>query len=587
MSQMIEGHAGCFLNLSSPNASKPYSLLAFASRTSSELKIQIVEIDHPEELPIFVKRVLDLPTAGMSENDFPINILFDSTTSTIMIYTKFGSFFLIEPRTAKLMYSEKFSESPIYLVCPSQDRSCHFIMNRKGELIKCSPDAKQLLKLSLGKGYQYLQSSAQIANSLSTESQKEIYRNYFDELKNSGKHLEALQLVAKADKSFMRSFEYMTMIKEFPQVNNTNALLEYFALILQDGSLNEAESIELAQLALKKSKLELLRKWASDGKIHFSSHLGTLILEADTKLALEVFLALDDEQNAALAFSILNQFDDQFKELMMASQKINLTRIFDYLSKQHKDSCVKLIDFLIREIPSIITEDFISFVLNTDLESFNSDLVALLGHHEDLFANFSGSLIASFVQRLCKSHPEGLLEFLNSSTAGKLNDTEALFEQLIEAKQFSAAFCVVRDMRSALELIENHSEIGTVNYKYLKLPHKELIELIDHLLGQEEKQLHLFCAVLGRFVEESSFSMVKNSLSEKLTDSEILGFLTFWSSKIKSDAIAHELLRSNLKLKQHDQVDNICTQVEFSEPRVAFDLLKVIERIVFRESYLY
>ena len=549
--------------------------MAFASRTSSEVKIQIVEIDHPDELDVFTKRVVDISPAAMMDNDFPINILFDHNCNCLIVYTKFGQVFIIEPQTAKCILSEKFSDSPLYLVCPSQNRSNHFVLSRNGDLMKCSADGKALIKLCLGKGPYYFSCASQVAVNMSLDAQKEVYRNHFDELKNSGKHLEALQLISKAGKSFLRSFEYMSMIKEFPQVNNTSALLEYFALILQEGSLNEAESIELAQLALKKNKLELLRKWSADGKIHFSSQLGSLIVEADTKLALEVFLSLEDHQNAALAYCLLDQFDDQFKELLEASEQINLIVLIERLCEKHQQAAFKLVAFLLKEEESSVSEALMKLTLSSDLGPFNADLDLLLSHNPQIFADYYASLTASVLERLLSSHPEMLLAFVNSSSTGGLKDTEAFYKAFIEKEQFSAAFCLVEDKQSAIELLEKYPTIVEVDYKYLKLSGDALFELITHLLDQDDKKLHQFCTVLGRFVEESSFAALKSALKQKLSDSELIEFLSFWSSKIQSDEIALELLASNLKLKQHEQVDKLCSEIEFSNPSAVFDFLKV------------
>ncbi len=584
LSQIIEGHAGCFFQVPSELDASPYSLFAFATRTSSEFKIQIAEIDHLEDLPVFNKRVIDISLAGMTDNDFPISIFFDSTSATLMVYTKFGQLFIIEPYSAKCILSEKCSDSPLYLVCSSQNRSLHFVLSRKGELIKCTTDVKSLVKLSLIKGTHYLSCAAQVAEKLSVEGQKEVYRDHFNDLKNSGKHSEALQFIAKAEKSFLRSFEYMAMIKEFPQVNNTNALLEYFALILQEGSLNEAESIELAQLALKKNKLDLLRKWSADGKIHFSSQLGMLILEADTKLALEVFLSLEDNQNAALACCLLGQFDNQFKEQL---NSINLPSLFEQLRENNKESAFKLISFLAKDAPSFFSEALVKLSIESDLGSFNADIDHLMAHNPLLIAKFSSTLLDSISNRLVTSHPEMLFDFLNSPASANLTQTDTLYQVLVEKNQFSTAFCLVKDKKSALELLNQDPSIVDVDYKYLKLSGDSAFELISHLLDQDDKKLYQFCTVLGKFVDEKSFVSLKAALKEKLSDSELLSFLTFWSSKIKSDEIALELLASNMKLKRFEQVDKLCTEIEFSDPLAAFEFLKVVFYCPAKEKFYY
>lgn len=570
---MIEGHAGCFFQLpcKEPNG-KDYSILSFASRLEGEMKVQLVEIDHDPALPAFTKRVADLSVVGMTENDFPISLSFDSNAKVLLVYTKFGHCFVIEPNTATCVHSGRFSDSPLFLVVPSNDRSCHFVFNRKGEVLKCSSSAAKLAKACMQKGTQFYASAAHLADQLPVEAQKELYRNQFDELKNSENYRDALILLVKSGKPFLRSFEYMTMIKEFPQVNNTAAILEYFFIILQDGSLNEAESIELAQLALKKNKLDLLRKWSADSKIHFSSQIGDLILEADPKLALEIFETVGDKQKAALAACLQDDLFSSLEPILQDSASIDFVPIIQHLAKDRKERVLKIISFLIEHDTAIVDQKLLNALLVVDIENFKADLDLVLAKNTGLFDVCSDELIASYIKRLVQSHPEEVFTFINSSVAKKISKNSLILALLEEHKMYSALFCLSHSADKAAELIGNDKSITSLDIKVLSMESKEIVALIKRLL--EDESNHTFCLSLSKMIDEKDFKEVKEMLSDKIDDDAVSDYLTFWSSKIQSDSLALELLTSNLKMKKYDRVEELCKAVNFDDPKEAFELLK-------------
>jgi hypothetical protein len=179
------------------------------------------------------------------------------------------------------------------------------------------------------------------------------------------------------------------------------------------------------------------------------------------------------------------------------------------------------------------------------------------------------------IDRLVNSHPEMLLDFINSPITDNLKDSDNYLKTFIEKEQFSAAFSLIKDKETAIEILEKDPSILDVDYKHMKLSGNSLFDFITHLLDQDDKKLHQFCTVLGRFVEESSFVALKSALKEKLSESDLIDFLTFWSSKIQSDDLALELLSIKLKLKQYEQVDKLCAEIEFSDPVAIFDFLQV------------
>lgn len=65
--------------------------------------------------------------------------------------------------------------------------------------------------------------------------------------------------------------------------------MQYFAIILENDSLNENETIELSKLLISQNKNELLKKWLDEGKLTYSESFGDLLQPIYPRFAVEIF----------------------------------------------------------------------------------------------------------------------------------------------------------------------------------------------------------------------------------------------------------------------------------------------------------
>ncbi|CAK5090226.1 unnamed protein product [Meloidogyne enterolobii] len=113
----------------------------------------------------------------------------------------------------------------------------------------------------------------------------------FDLLIKNGDYHEAAKLAATAPKNILRTPQTLQKLKEAaPPAKATHSLVIYFTTLLEQGSLNKYESLELCRPVLVQGKKQLVEKWISEGKLECSEELGDLVKQYDVDLATSIYL---------------------------------------------------------------------------------------------------------------------------------------------------------------------------------------------------------------------------------------------------------------------------------------------------------
>uniref|UniRef100_A0A915P9U7 Uncharacterized protein n=2 Tax=Meloidogyne TaxID=189290 RepID=A0A915P9U7_9BILA len=120
-------------------------------------------------------------------------------------------------------------------------------------------------------------------------SDDEIVRK-FDLLIKNGDYHEAAKMAATTPKNILRTLQTLQKFQEaVPQA--TYPLGIYFNTLLEQGSLNKYESLELCRPALVQGKKQLIEKLISENKLECSEELGDLVKQYDVNLALSIYLS--------------------------------------------------------------------------------------------------------------------------------------------------------------------------------------------------------------------------------------------------------------------------------------------------------
>ena len=80
---------------------------------------------------------------------------------------------------------------------------------------------------------------------------------------NNGQYAEAAKVAAGAPKGVLRTPQTIQRFQQVPTVSGqTSPLLQYFGILLDQGQLNQYESVELCRPVLAQGRKQLLEKWS-------------------------------------------------------------------------------------------------------------------------------------------------------------------------------------------------------------------------------------------------------------------------------------------------------------------------------------
>jgi hypothetical protein len=105
------------------------------------------------------------------------------------------------------------------------------------------------------------------------------------------------------------------------QPGQLSPILQYFGILLDKGTLNRHESLELARPVLAQNRKNLLEKWLKENKLECSEELGDAIRPHDLTLALSVYLRANIPHKVPYPSSFAD-----FRLLHVLLKRVNLIR---------------------------------------------------------------------------------------------------------------------------------------------------------------------------------------------------------------------------------------------------------------------
>ncbi|KAF4583252.1 clathrin heavy chain [Ophiocordyceps camponoti-floridani] len=309
ISQAIEGHAAAFGSLRLEGASQDSKVFSFAVRTAAGAKLHIVEVDHPEGNPAFPKKSVDIFFPETAPNDFPVALQIAHKYGVIFMATKYGFIHVYDLETGTPIYMNRISSETIFTSCLDDESSGLVSINRKGQVLFVSIDDNTVIPYLL-ENPANSQIAIKLASRAGLAGADNLYATQFDQLFKSGNYMEAAKVAANSPRGFLRTAETIEKFKRLPQNPGQMAwTLQYFGLLLDKGTLNRQETIELASPVLQQNRKHLLDKWFKEGKLDCSEQLGDMVRPYDVNMALTIYLKANVPQKVVAGLAETGQFD--------------------------------------------------------------------------------------------------------------------------------------------------------------------------------------------------------------------------------------------------------------------------------------
>ena len=311
ISQNIEGHAAAFGTLKVDGQPAEYKLFSFAVRSATAAKLHIVEIDPDQNNQRYSKKAVDLYFPSEATNDFPVAMQISKRYAVIYMVTKYGFIHLYDLETGTCIFVNRISSETIFVTASDSESQGIVGINRKGQVLSVNIDENSvipyLLQNPANSGL-----AVKLASRGGLPGADDLYRTQFEQLIGSGQIQEAAKVAANSPRGFLRTTETLNRFKNAQQTQQPNQLspiLVYFGLLLDKGTLNRYESVELVRPVLQQNRKHLLEKWLKEDKLECSEELGDIVRIHDTTLALSIYYKANVPQKVIAALADTGQAD--------------------------------------------------------------------------------------------------------------------------------------------------------------------------------------------------------------------------------------------------------------------------------------
>lgn len=317
ISQAIEGHAAAFGTLRLEGAPADTKVFTFSVRTANGAKLHIVEVDHQASNPVFPKKAVDVYFPAEAVNDFPVAMQVSQRYSIIYLVTKYGFIHLYDLESGTCIFMNRISSETIFITAPDSESAGLVGVNRKGQVLSVTLDENTvipyLLQNPANSGL-----AVKLASRAGLPGADNLYAQQFDQLLNSGSYADAAKIAANSPRGFLRTPQTIERFKALPaQPGQLSVILQYFGMLLDKGTLNKHETLELVRPVLAQNRKHLLEKWMKENKLDCSEELGDIVRPHDLNLALSIYLRANVAPKVVAALAESGQFE---KILPYASQ---------------------------------------------------------------------------------------------------------------------------------------------------------------------------------------------------------------------------------------------------------------------------
>ncbi|KAK9468648.1 hypothetical protein V1512DRAFT_257573 [Lipomyces arxii] len=308
-SQAIEGHVATFGRLRMEGAAVDTKLFAFATRTATGAKLHIVEIDAQPDGPTYHKKAVDVFFPAEANNDFPVALQVSEKYGVLYLVTKWGFIHLYDLDSGVNIYMNRISSETIFTSSTHEASSGILTINRKGQVLSVSVDESTIIPY-IRDTLNNISLAVSLASRAGLGGADDLYVQQFSQLIAAGQYGDAAKVAATSPRGILRTPQVIEQFKHLPAIpGQPSPILTFFGTLLDKGTLNRHESIELARPVMLQNKKPLLEKWLKENKLECSEELGDIVRAHDITLALSIYLRANIPPKVVACIAETGQFE--------------------------------------------------------------------------------------------------------------------------------------------------------------------------------------------------------------------------------------------------------------------------------------
>ncbi|ODV81895.1 clathrin heavy chain [Suhomyces tanzawaensis NRRL Y-17324] len=377
VSQAIEGHVSKFASIKLSGAASPTKVFCVGNKNASgQGNLHIIEIDHVDGNPPFQKKLVDIFFPPDAANDFPISLQASDKYGIVYVLTKYGFIHLYDMETGANLFVNRITADPVFTASAYNSGTGIITINKSGQVLTVEVAKDKIIPYVLEK-----LSNVPLALALSSRGgfpgAENLFNQQFQNYLNQGDYANAAKVAASSEQ--LRTQDTINKLKHItPQPGQISPILQYFSTLLDRGTLNKYESIELAKPVLQQDRKPLFEKWLKEDKLTSSEELGDIVKSYnDPALALAVYIRANVNIKVVSCLAELGQFD----KILPYCQKVGYNP--DYTN---------LIQNLIRVSPDKASEFAVSLLAGGEA-NLNTEVIADLFFSQNYFQQGTAFLL--------------------------------------------------------------------------------------------------------------------------------------------------------------------------------------------------
>lgn len=348
ISQSIEGHAASFATVRVEGSPLPHKLFTFAVRSQTGARLQIAEIDHQDPNPHFQKKAVDVFFPAEAVNDFPVAMQVSKKYDIVYLVTKYGFIHLYDLETGSCIFMNRISSETMFTTAPDSESAGIVGVNRKGQVLAVSLDENNVIPY-LMENPAMSGIAVRLASKAGLPGADHLYQQQFDSMLAQGNYTEAAKIAANSPRGFLRTPETINRFKMAPQTGQMSVILQYFGMLLDKGSLNRYESVELVRPVLQQNRKHLLEKWMRENKLEASEELGDIVRPHDMNLALQIYLQANVPHKVVAGFAETGQFDKILAYTKRVGYQPDYTQLLQHIVRVNPEKGAEFATQLVNE----------------------------------------------------------------------------------------------------------------------------------------------------------------------------------------------------------------------------------------------
>ncbi|KAK5173612.1 Clathrin heavy chain [Saxophila tyrrhenica] len=574
ISQAIEGHAAAFGTLRMEDASSDTKLFTFANRTATGAKLHIVEVDHQAPNPVFQKKAVDIYFPAEANSDFPVAMQVSKKYKVIYLVTKFGFIHLYDLETGTTIFMNRISSDTIFTTAADEESSGIIGVNRKGQVLSVSVDDNTIIPYLL-QNSENAELAYKLASRAGLPGADNLYQQRFDQLFNQGDFTAAAKVAANSPQGFLRTPQTIEKFKNAPaQQGSLSVILQYFGMLLDQGKLNQHETLELARPVLQQNRKHLLEKWMGEGKLGCSEQLGDLVRLHDVALAERIYKEAGSSQKVIAAMAESGNFD----QILSYSQSVGYTpdynSLLQHITRVNPEKGSEFATSIAKENPELLDLDRAVDVFQSQgmIQQATSFLLDVLGQNKPE----QGALQTRLLEMNLQSAPQvadailgnEMFSYYDRPRIAALCENAGLLTRALEHYEDPASIkrIIVQSDRIPEEFL--------INY-FGKLTVELSLECLDEMLKVNIRQnLQAVINIAKKYSDLLGPTRIIDLL-EKYRTAEGLYFYLGGIVNLSEDKdVTFKYIEAATKMGQLQEVERICRESNFYDPEKVKNFLK-------------